>query len=311
MGCFRQARRAAAPTLVAFAVAAGLMLTTACDNRVPGQSSPKAKADSSLGARLVAGNFLTDEWREELGRIIPVLVEGTQFENRWSVNTPQRHGGLEVYVLRGDLGARATELPAAAADALDNCAASRERGVVLCDASFLRSFLDESGVSAGFKGRPDSAEFRRAAQESLLFWVLGHELGHVVFGDAAAHFHPRALSSYVATASLQQQRELRADSFFVTRVTRDEDRAAAVAGFVMNVMNVEIRDKIGDVPAGVGLLFDYTNHKVVTYARSGTHPEFVVRGARMFELMGASHSPKLAGLAAMVRPLVRQMREAK
>lgn len=157
---------------------------------------------------------------------------------------------------------------------------------------------------------PDAVARHRRYQRALLLWVIGHEIGHITFGDAPSHFSANALTTPVANSSLGYKRELRADSFFVTRMTRSNAQAIDVAQLIIDVLNAEIRRKVGEVPAGVGILFEYTNQRVVTYARRGTHPEFVVRGARVLELTGKSPDPNLRSLGAMVRPFIRHMREA-
>ena len=264
-----------------------------------------------MGARLLAGDYLSDDWQVPLSRIIPLLVRGTRFEEQWAINELPVPNTLSVYILRGDLGARAVELPVSASPALNNCAASSEKDVVLCDASFLGSFLDETGLGAWLGRTPATAERRRSAEESLLLWILGHELGHVHFSDAAAHFKAHTLSSYVETATLRHFRELRADSFFVAQVAKDSERALGVTQLVIDLINVEIQNKIGAVPSGVGILYDYNDKKVVTYAQSGTHPEFVVRGARMLELVAKLPNSDLSGIGAMIRPFIQHMRGVK
>jgi hypothetical protein len=273
-------------------------------------SAQPARLDAAAAAALVDRGLVTEEWTPRLATILPLMVRGTRLHRRWQINRGPRPGLLNVYVIRRGLGARVLDLPAGADQAIGNCAAAGSPGIVVCDAGFLDSFLDDIGVGPTLARMPEPLERRAQHERALALWVVGHEIGHVVFGDAPSHFVANGMTSEVPTASVGYVRELRADSFFVARVSADEGRAIGAAQLVIDVLNAEIHRKIGEVPQGVGILYDYNNRKAVTYVRRGTHPEFVVRGARVLDIMGRSGSPRLRSLGAMVGPFIRDMRDS-
>jgi hypothetical protein len=78
---------------------------------------------------------------------------------------------------------------------------------------------------------------------------------------------------------------------------------------LLDILNAEIQQKVGVIETlGVGIIYDYTNTKVVEYSRQPTHPEFVVRLGRMLEL-SASISGE-TGLHHLVTGFTRQLKES-
>jgi hypothetical protein len=287
---------------------AAAALESACAATARTQLSTKGWHRSQLATELLAGDLLTTEWNARIAEVLPTVLAGTPYEARWVINGQPAAHRLSLYVLRPNLGARALDLPAAAESARDNCAVAAAPNVIVCDAGFLDTMFATFGFDEFAPRGADGARFRTAMESALLLWILGHEIGHVVNGDAPSHFAPGALVAVTSVSTLMHRRELTADSFFVARASADTARGRLVSDMAMNLINQEIRRKVGAVPPGVGILFDYTNRKVVTYLSTGTHPEFIVRSTRMLGLL--SQKPPFEYLAPQLSPFLRHLREA-
>jgi hypothetical protein len=275
--------------------------------RMPRSTSPQ---ESMVQTALDSG-WTTNVWNGRIGAAIPPLVAHTAYSSQWQINERVRPGWLNIYVLRADITAEFTRLPPLMQQVAGNCAYAGAPGIVVCDEAFLATFLTDIGLETYVSQWPDAKGRLSVYRSAFLSWVLGHEIGHAVLQHPPSHFGRDAFTTMVANASLSQRRELQADSFFVSRLYSNETRALDVVRLTIDLLNIEIRAKVGDVGvAGVGIIYDYNDKKVVTYATEGEHPEFVVREVRLLDLVGTDGPPTLRGVAAMVRPFISHMREA-
>jgi hypothetical protein len=69
----------------------------------------------------------------------------------------------------------------------------------------------------------------------FLLWVIGHELGHLLHHDGAAHFGQRGFEQ-LSNAQAQQKRELDADSFFAQQLNTDRVDTDGVAGMLFRIL---------------------------------------------------------------------------
>jgi hypothetical protein len=90
---------------------------------------------------------------------------------------------------------------------------------------------------------------------------------------------------------LTNKQELEADYFFVASINQNPKLRSALQRLMFGILNAEIQQKVGVVQTyGVGIIYDYLDSAVVPYAQQKTHPEYVIRLARMLEL-----SAKMSG----------------
>jgi len=76
----------------------------------------------------------------------------------------------------------------------------------------------------------------------------------------------------------------------------------------IGLINNEIEAKVGTIQvAGVGILWDYTNKKVVEYLNAGDHPEYVVRATRL--LIASADASGEEGISNMAKSFMRHMQE--
>ncbi len=171
------------------------------------------------------------------------------------------------------------------------------------DDAYLQSFLHDHHVS------PDPhISYLTDDQECFMYWVIGHELGHLISGHGSKHFDTGSLDHFVINSSLENKEELQADSFFVHCIVPNQMLRQSEERLMMNILNSEIEQKIGKVQTmGVGIIYDYTNEHVVRYALQPTHPEYVIRLSRMLEL--STREGGDTGLYNLVGGFIRQLRE--
>jgi hypothetical protein len=90
---------------------------------------------------------------------------------------------------------------------------------------------------------------------------------------------------------MSQARELRADEFIVSRLQHDKRRAEDIKLLLIYILETETaQHQKGEITsqhlssfAGPGIHF---YHLPVEYATNGTHPECVIRCARLLDEMG-------------------------
>jgi hypothetical protein len=283
--------------------------TMTVDGQLTKPIRPVRISDNFVDSILQNG-WTTSAWNVEIDSALARAAAGSSFEGKWQINQQPREGYLNVLVLKPGLTGSISHLPPEVEDSRDNCSAAGPPNLIICDASFLNSFLRQTGVESTVSRMPGAASRKRQYHRAFLVWVLGHEIGHIALGHPATHFTASGLAVTVPTSTISHTREMQADSFLVARLANDEQTGIELSELVIDLLNVTISRKVGEVPVGVGIHFDYTNQNVVTYAREGTHPEFVVRGARILDLLGQTDFESLQGLRPMVAPFIQHMREA-
>lgn len=243
---------------------------------------PAQTTTEKLTAEILNRDLLVKERAANYERALLLITKGTRFENRWQVNKPLKGDYLNLFVLKAGIRSQ-PDLPAGLKDYFGSCTYLGESNVVICDDAFIRTFLEIHNVPEMIKASPDKDNEWRRHNESFLLWVLGHEIGHVVKAHGTAHFGSDTLEANVASASIGYQRELDADSFLVEEISKDKEASLSLIRMSLDLLNAEIKKQVGKIPAGVGILFDYTNQKVVRYMRLRTHPEYVIRLTRLLQ----------------------------
>jgi len=251
--------------------------------------------------------MLSNDRPDRVDRVMQFLTAGTSFDKRWQINEAIKADYLNLFLmkpgLRTDSG-RPPELK----PYFGSCTYLGENDIVLCDVDFLNSFLEKRDIKTYLRSHPDKDAQWERYQDSFLICVLGHELGHVIKGHSAAHFGEDNFEELVASTSLDQRQEVEADAFLVNRVLSDKAQTLNLSVMLIDVLNAEIRSKVGnDLPQGAGILFDYNDKKIVHYMSLRRHPEFVVRITRMLQQIGSSKGNE--SLKSMTDAFAKHMRE--
>src|SRR5205807_673901 len=97
----------------------------------------------------------------------------------------------------------------------------------------------------------------------------------------AAHVIDRPMTAL----ELQQKNESDADLFAARQILRNRPVTRDLEGILLALINREVRDKTGAVPAsyGVGLQYDYQSQAMIKYSAMEDHPAFVIRGSSMLD----------------------------
>lgn len=184
-----------------------------------------------------------------------------------------------------------------------NCAYTGYRNIILCDGQFLRRFAGwpETGdlsalidtIAEGYaeQGFPGSREEVRrmtenvlSAQGASIFWILGHEIGHLVLGHKGRHFlfvedEAADLIEYQAPSS--QGYENAADGYVVSALkTGAEGQYLSVIMWLALtvVVHNDARRMLGE--RGIALTgspFQLEEYDYDIVNRSETHPPFFAR----------------------------------
>ncbi|HSL84330.1 MAG TPA: hypothetical protein VLF66_16270, partial [Thermoanaerobaculia bacterium] len=216
-----------------------------------------------------------EEPPDGLVRALEVLTRGTRYDDRWVLNPASRQwDGVAVFLLREDtdwqaLGRRYRPL----ATVQDNCRAFLDEQAVLCDAGFPGSFLHRH------LGTTDQLP-------SFLWWLVGHELGHLAEGTEGNH----SLRSEGARPSIRtlesQRREYGADCWMIrqmlTQGTPQERLALEV--LALDLVNSRFRETETSLPAGVGIIFDYNRAEPYDFVGIESHPDLILRSLRVMHV---------------------------
>jgi len=273
-------------------VAVFLFLSTNC-KQVP--------ADVILAKHLINEQLTTDADSVVVSHLLDTLLSGTTRQGKVQINRPYAPSAINVYLIDG--GAAFIKGDRYGADRLRGNCYFAGQGIIFIDDTYLRGFLARHQV------RPDPQNnYLLDDQACFFYWAIGHELAHLVCGHLSGHFDAGSLEHFVKSSTLDNRQELQADSFFVHAITHRNKLRISEERLMMNILNTEIAQKIGPVQTvGVGLLYDYTNVHVVSYARQPTHPEYVIRLSRMLEL--SSKASGDIGLKNLVGGFIKQLKE--
>lgn len=261
----------------------------------------------------------TSNYNGEIEEVINLLLRGTKYENKYQINKKPKPNSVNLFIINPD-SSKIKDFPKGFENFINNCVYIGEKNSIVIDIKFINYFLTKyEENSIGYMNYEQRLEYKntkknereqwfKESRRSLLIWVLGHELGHMMLNHPLSHFAKNKLSDYVKTSTIKQKKEFQADSFLVSRVLNDKELSNSMVGFFIGVLNGEIASKIGyDIPLGAGILYDYSNKKVVKYIKRGTHPEYVIRIARILDIVGNRKGNE--NIKAMTSSFIRDLKE--
>jgi hypothetical protein len=274
----------------------------------------KVPWEEKLITQVLNGEFYSNRLNPSIENALGLLSRNTPFESRWQINQPPKKDYLNIYVLRTGLQDFDIRLPTGIQDLLGNCAFIGEPHLIVLDEEFLMNFQANHKALPAFSNDPKGTEKIRAAyRNAFLLWVLGHELGHVVRGHSPMHFAGNRLNQMVSASSIDQQKELEADQFSIQQIAPDDKRLLEVIRMLVDLINAEISSTSKKpLPAGVGLIYDYTSDVAYEYAMKEVHPEYVIRCIRMLQLENAAGrlTPVAGpGLSHLIDDLAKRMKK--
>ena len=181
-----------------------------------------------------------------------------------------------------------------------NCTADSRSRTIRCDLRLLDDLIDEFALVRN-EGE------RKEVRIELLCLILAHELGHVALNHGSAAYHGSA-NGFSVFKYVHYRIELDADAFAVRMLDGAAAERDELYSLIVALTDAAIKRSLcprtfprpcpcqgytnaglcSRIPLGPGLLIAPQDH--VTITLSGTHPEYVVRFARLVFL---STNPKL------------------
>lgn len=233
---------------------------------------------SAIAVEILSTSLYTNELNQTIDSTLVHMLDKTQFKNKYILNGPRRNGFIAIYIIKENIK-MSTLKNQDLINLIGTCAFIGDSTIIV-DSGFLKNYVASKKV---YDGYPGIGERMREANFYFLTWVIGHEIGHLILNHLPSHFEPNQFERDVPSSNIGQKQELAADSFLVANLNTSS--LYYLISFLESFLNAEIKRKVGDVPYGAGILFDYTNEKVVKYFSKGTHPEFVVRTTRMLLIL--------------------------
>jgi hypothetical protein len=236
----------------------------------PGRAEVRIAA--SVAQELLARSLLCPLPVPDGQAYIRKLLRGTRFERRWQINRRLREDYINLYFFCSD-GAPASEN--LTQDYANNCALVGAPNIVICDAGFFRRLAVTKNLAGGVVTLPQ-------VERNLFIWVIGHEMGHVLHGDAPSHFGADKLSELVPNATLDQSREIAADDWFATRLASFSDELL-IENTLVRLIFAEVAHKVGgeNIHPGTGMPIV---SNFIDYANASTHPEMIIRAVRILAI---------------------------
>lgn len=239
----------------------------------------------------------------DAGSLVLAITHGTRFDGKWEINgLPEASDALSILYLRDDARWQALGAgDALFAETRQNCSAMPAENSIICDASFVHDFLQRNDMW----GSDDDAPLRESV---LTRWIIGHELGHLINGDAGVPYFERESSETSLRNLDSQRREYRADCYFFEHALHrygEEDRLQ-VQRLALELINTAMLQRSGGhLPAGVGILFDYNMAGKYDFRTQADHPELLMRAVRFLQVSARVRHDR--GLRAMIRPFLRSL----
>lgn len=208
-----------------------------------------------------------------------VLV-GTPYAGRLRINEPPRANHLNFYMVRRQF----------AGDARNNCVIEAKYEAIICDADFVNAFIHAIQIDA--QGLPEANTLAAVTgfyQQFLTFWLLTHEIGHIVLGHSVDKIEPGAWGNLAETdadtfvlTNMAQNHALQFSSFMTLSqmatslylAELEHEYPAEVIEQAYDALRAEGREISFSVPLPVHLKWD-----------SRRHPPWLIRVLDMADLL--------------------------
>jgi|ERR1700730_6310753 len=221
------------------------------------------------------------------------------------INSDRIEGGLNFYVF----DSRLDKSGRIAKQLVRNCAFIRRNMDMFCDAALVDDFISSRRLDVvpdlgggdwptdkPYPTKPISPTELQGLRRAMSSWVLAHEVGHYLNGDAEGHFDEGTFLDKVSSATLLQQRELAADQFVLKFFNEPAGIDIGIYQFIIQIVNTEIKAKLcpdidlaqvcSKVPSFVGISNPY---QTLFYQNAMLHPEYLIRAIRLLYLSMDSH----------------------
>ena len=253
----------------------------------------------TLAINEISANDLFDSSSEHsFAEALRLSTVGTRYANAWQVNPRGSPSGSALAVYLFDSHSARFSSAKFLSRLRNNCTSLASSSVIVCDVAAIDEILRRISRTAPRAANPE------LTRETLIDWIVGHELGHIVRGHSGRHQFHDGVQVGVNPNSVDHRQEIEADEFAAESLFRNDATRIVAIGLFIDLVNSEIVSK-GIAPQyGAGLLFNYEQFVEVT--SRCTHPEMTVRAIRMMGIY--SRQMRDLTIDAMIAPFIRRMR---
>lgn len=146
----------------------------------------------------------------------------------------------------------------------------RRLHAIVIDSSFVQTLGDK------YFG----TDFDMGIRSTLLSWIVGHEIGHLVRGHRTSHFRPNDMLDREPRQRARAIREDEADAYFADVIRANGQSTVYVYADVFSVIVAHEADQ-----------------RTVSGGRGSSHPLYLVRAFRFLErIVERDKNPKLVAL---------------
>jgi hypothetical protein len=289
-----------------------LLVMICCANPASGQVS-QVQLRPILD--LLQGKQYLSSQTDEYHNVLTELLSKSGSRLALNINNGLRDNSINFLLLAPDVNEK-PDLPLLlftplAQAILHNCNYVGISNTIVCSQDFIDGFFttylkaeaDVRYLPGKHPPRPDDLSVA-TARRAFLFWVLGHELGHLAHGDVDSHFAtPLGLQEFATADELQQDKELRADAYCADLAVKPSSAAKPVIyvkileEILIALANDEVITRHLAKGQGPGLLKYYSSGELIEYRNQGNHPEYVIRATRMLKILAdLTKDPALASM---------------
>ncbi len=253
----------------------------------------KPRTPSQAIEEYVRAGYVVNDDNQLIWNIAQDFINSTRYENKLLINQPPRAGFANIYVLKSD--------PKDYFDIDCNCA-YLGNGIIVCDEKLIKYFTEilnykyKEGEKIWLEdqmGRDEAIEYNNdinlLLSVSLLRWIIGHEIGHLVLN------HDGLESNFRPTGDTPQRLaknvEMEADAYAIERISYVDDITFTYLTLSSTIMTLYVyaRDIQSPEKAGMVPLRNEDITPITLADISSTHPPLLRRSLDMMELLLRMH----------------------
>jgi tetratricopeptide (TPR) repeat protein len=220
----------------------------------------------------------TTDLSNEVQEALHFLMNAAKDDTQWKVNQ-NPHSGVHTVILFSGNKARAVP---EYAQYVKTIAWVSEFSTIVIDVDYLRDVAEQLTSLGPLRiENPYERDFREGVMLKIfLLWVVGHEAGHAHYHDSTRHFSANSFEAPEPGGVANQVIETRADDFVARLVSSSRQRLLDLSEMLFEILNVNLEARMPKTNI-VGPSIQMFSNDSVEVLTSGSHPEFIVRVARI------------------------------
>lgn len=238
--------------------------------------------------------FITEYKYEGLARsYLDLFLKDSKYRIQWQINEPIDDSKLNIYFLDFSKFNDKNKSPFEGAIAF-----VEEINSIIIDIDSLKSLVSKSGLldfPNPNKNPYIPIEINKKVEKDIyakfLFWILGHEIGHLVNSHGTNHFYSLINKNLSNIDEEQIRAEYEADDFFVETLQRKlnsgsfkEEEISEILRFYNNYFAAQHELTMGSTGVA-GPMINLTGVQGLRDVKMTTHPEFFIRAGRVLSIL--------------------------